>query len=508
MTPIDPENQAMEWLEKRGLDPELAAKMGWRGALHRDLGPALKIPFIRDGKAVTQQYRALGRKEFRFANGSEIELWNVDCLRDASLDSQSLIMAEGACDGLALVQCGFQRTVAVPGWSDKNFQPDNYEPFKRNEELIKRAKTITVAQHDDNAGAAMLRAVANFFDECDVRYVRWPSKRCKDANDTLLLHGQEAVVAAIAGARDLDPPGGLITGFTDLPPRPERMVWRLADPSFDKLMAFRSREISLLTGIPGAGKTTFITWACHRLVRANDIRIGLGLFETDPAEVFDHLFVLNTGTNRAEDMFEKASEVRKHLDRNYRLFHMTDEGDDPHDMAWLKRMIHKLAARDGCNIIVIDPWNELEHLLERGDNMATYANFALMRLRQWADKYDIHICVVAHPKKIEHGRRPLGYDVADAAAFANKPALGLTIHLEDDDKHGEHVSLTNWKARNRKAMGCRPGFLRMEFDESAMVYRPISNVQRFTTTKRKGKPDATGSDSYGVHADDAVARSS
>ena len=68
-----------------------------------------------------------------------------------------------------------------------------------------------VAQHADNAGAAMLRGVTNFFDECDVRYVSWP-KGCKDANDVLLVHGQEAVVQATNGAKQVDPPGGLITG--------------------------------------------------------------------------------------------------------------------------------------------------------------------------------------------------------------------------------------------------------------------------------------------------------
>jgi twinkle protein len=215
--------QGNAWLEARGLDIELAAKMGWEAGIGKDGNVWMKIPFVRDGKVATMQYRRLDAKEFRFAKGSEVELWNVDCLKDETLAKHPLIMAEGACDGFALLQCGFQRTVAVPGWSDKNFEPDKYDPFKRNEEKIKNSGTIIVAQHADNAGAAMLRGTANFFSDNDVRYVTWP-KGCKDANDTLLLHGAEAVVIAIHGARPLDPPGGLITGFSDLPPRPERKL--------------------------------------------------------------------------------------------------------------------------------------------------------------------------------------------------------------------------------------------------------------------------------------------
>ena len=283
--------QAANWLDARGLDPELAAKMGWEASRRNDGTVWMKIPYIRDGREATAQYRRLDAKEFRFATGSEIELWNVDALKDDTLSGQPLILAEGACDGLALIQCGFPRTVAVPGWSDQNFAPDQYAPFKRNEAEIRKAGRIVVAQHADNAGAAMLRAIANFFAECDVRYVAWPGA-CKDGNDALLAFGPDSVVQAINGAKPLDPPGGLITGFTDLPPRPERKIWRLDYPELDRLMAFRSREISLLTGTPSSGKTTFITWVAHHLVRANDIRVGLGLFETDPAEVRRHLLLL------------------------------------------------------------------------------------------------------------------------------------------------------------------------------------------------------------------------
>jgi twinkle protein len=463
--------QGAAWLEARGLDPELADKMGWEASFRKDGTVWLKIPYIRDGQPVTTQYRRLDAKEFRFVSGSEVELWNVDALKDASLANQPLILAEGACDGLALLQCGFARTVAVPGWSDKNLEPDRYEPFKRNEQAIRQARTVIVAQHADNAGSAMLRAVANFFDECDVRYVAWP-KDCNDANDTLLLYGQEVVVQAVNGARQVDPPGGMITGFTDLPPRPERKIWRLDWPELDKFMAFRSREISLLTGTPGAGKSTFVTWAAHHLVRANDLRVGLCLFETDPVEVRNHLLRLH-GCYGEFGEEGKRVEVLQALDRNYRVVHRVDEGEETHGMAWLKRMVHALAARDGCNLIVVDPWNELEHLPEPGESMTNYINFALMRMRQWADKYDVHICIVAHPKKMEPGRRPIGYDVADSAAFVNKPGMGWTIHLEDDEEHGEHVSLTCWKVRSRQETGCRPGRALLSFDEHSMTYRPI-----------------------------------
>jgi twinkle protein len=467
---ISATERGTEWLMARGLDPELAVKMGFEVVNHRDLGIALKIPFMRDGKVVTTQYRALDKKEFRLAFGSKVELWNADALYDESLDTHPLVIAEGAHgDGLALMQCGFQRVVAIAGWSDKNFEPDNYEPFKRHEAAIKRAQVIVVAQHADETGATMLRAISNFFIDSDVRFVTWP-KGSKDANDTLLLNGAEAVVAAINGARPVDPPGGMITGFTDLPPQAPRKIWRIDWPELDSFIAYRSREISLLTGTPSAGKTTWATWVAHHLVRVNDIRVGLCLFETEPDEVKNHLLRLH---GHYDDLFDadKYPGIMAKLDRHYRIVQRVDEEGQDHGMKWLKGVVHKLAARDGCNLIIIDPWNEIEHFLEHGESMSNYVNIALAEIRRWAAKYDVHIEIIAHPKKLNHDGPPTGYDIADAAGFANKPGMGWSVHIADDDDYGEHVILTCWKVRNRQATGCRPGKKRLWFDEIAMTYK-------------------------------------
>ena len=460
-----------EWLENRGLDCELADKMGWVSYHHPKHGTDwVAIPYTLAGELITTQYRSLIDKQFRFKTGARVELWNADALTDTSLDNQPLVISEGACDGLACVQAGNQRTVAVPGWSEANYDPSNYEPFKKHEAEIKRAKRIVVTQHDDNAGAAMLKAISNFFDESDVAFVKWP-KGCKDANDVLKAHGAAKLADCIKQAKSIDPPGGIISGFTDAPPLAVRRIWKLDWPEFDRMLAWRTREVSVGTGVPGAGKTSFATWWAHHLVRLHGLRVGMCMFETDADELKRQLMLLNgIGVHSEQAKIEQAM---AHLDKHYRLVHRVEESDEVHGMLWLKRVIHTLAARDGCNIIIVDPWNELEHILEKGENMTQYLNLALMRLRQWAEKYDIHICVLAHPKKMEAHKRPIGYDIADSAAWANKPGMGWSINIENDDKYGEHVVLVTWKVRSRQETGCRPGLMRMHWYEDQMSYRPI-----------------------------------
>jgi twinkle protein len=163
------------------------------------------------------------------------------------------------------------------------------------------------------------------------------------------------------------------------------------------------------------------------------------------------------------------------LDNHFRIVHRT-YGSTGHNLGWLEEMVYTLAVRDQCKLIIIDPWNELEHLPEPGESLTNYINFALQRIRQWAEKLDVHIEVIAHPKKMNndfaHSRPPFGYDVADSAAFANKPAIGWTIHKADDEHDDTAMELWNWKVRDAEFTKASKGVTRMHYDKVLMSYTP------------------------------------
>src|SRR5258708_1739454 len=103
--------KVMDALEARGLDVELATRMGF-AAIPRDGGEALVIPFKRDGEIVRRKYRSFGaEKKFWADKGGQRCCWNEDALRDESLIGQPLIITEGELDALAAVQAGFARTI-------------------------------------------------------------------------------------------------------------------------------------------------------------------------------------------------------------------------------------------------------------------------------------------------------------------------------------------------------------------------------------------------------------
>lgn len=454
-------SNAWEWLTSvRKLDPVLLTGMGVRTK-----GDDMAFPYLKDGARYADKFRSIG-KRFWSTGGVSRGLYNADALR--KFPEQPVVITEGEIDCLTVIQAGFLRAVSLPdGWTA---QGNKTEALVDALPDLLASPFVIVAGDNDDAGESLPRAVANLLAGHDVRYSEWP-KGCKDANDVLQVHGEGEVAACLNAAKRIDPPGGFITAISDLPPLSRRRVLRAGDALLDQRIAFELGALSVGTGTPGAGKSTFTTYAAELISRNENIRVGMLGFETHPHRTRDHLARLNTGRPWDSLSGDQQEHLAAQLDERWRIVHRTFEDARGHTLGWLKTMVHTLATRDGCKLIIIDPWNELEHLPEQGESMTSYINFALQQLRQWAETLEVHICLIAHPKKMEHGRgAPLGYDVADSAAFFNKPSLGFTVHNAKTEAGTPYLELVTWKVRDTQLYGVFKGISAATFDTNAMTY--------------------------------------
>jgi twinkle protein len=53
----------------------------------------------------------------------------------------------------------------------------------------------------------------------------------------------------------------------------------------------------------------------------------------------------------------------------------------------------------GVDVVIIDPLNEIDHVIPRGENRTDYMGRFIMRLKQLADDYSLLMIVAAHPPK-------------------------------------------------------------------------------------------------------------
>lgn len=469
---MDGMSNLMKWLqEARRLDGALLAHMGVKETAHPVLGEAIAFPYRVNGEVSAAKFRTLD-KRFSSTKGVSRPLYNIDVL--AFDHEQPVVITEGEIDCLTVIQAGWTRAVSLPdGWTE---QGNKTESLLAAEMALRASPFVIVAGDADKSGESLPKVVANILKGHDVRSVTWPDG-CKDANDVLMSFGEGEVSACLNRARRIDPPGGFITGLSDLPPFSDRRVMRTGIEWVDRRLAFEAGAMSVGTGTPGMGKSTLVTWVMHALTKHEQVRCGMMAFETHPHRIRDHLSRLETGMPFDDLPAAKARDFMARMDERFRIVHRTYDGNSGHNLGWLEKMVYTLAVRDQCRIIVIDPWNELEHLPEPSESLTNYINFALQQIRQWAEALEVHICLIAHPKKMDMGhkpRPPLGYDVADSAAFANKPSLGFTIHGERGESGALVNQLHTWKVRDVQLYGIEKGSTECIFDKVRMNYTPLA----------------------------------
>lgn len=466
--------------ETRKLDAALLVMMGVKAVQHEQIGPAAALPYRRDGKPYAWKFRGVQRKEWRSSQGITRALFNEDCLKSGE---GPVVITEGEIDALSVIQAGYSRAVSLPdGWTEEG---GKRQILIDAEAELRRAPFVIVAGDADQVGSSLPKTVANILAGHDVRFVTWP-EGCKDANDVLVLLGEGELSRCLTQAKRIDPPGGFITGISDMPPLPDRRVLRVGMKPYDYGLAFEVGTMSVGTGTPGAGKSTFTTFAAYHVARNEGIRVGFMSFETHPYRTRDQLARLHCRKAWADLSEADRAEFLSFADDHFRVVHRTFDDDAKHHLAWLRSTIYALAVRDGCKLIVVDPWNELEHLPEPGESMTAYINFALQQVRQWAEQYDTHICLIAHPRKMGTDgkpRCPTGYDIADSAAFYNKPALGFSVHKGGNDDGEEWVEVQTWKVRETQLYGFSPGSIQLRFHEHGMTYSRFESDARYRREK-------------------------
>lgn len=465
----------MTWLQEvRKLDGALLADMGVKAIDHPQLGKAAVFPYKRNAEPYAGKFRTQ-EKGWRSTQNVSRGLFNEDALKGEG----PLVITEGEIDCLSVIQAGYDRAVSLPdGWTSDG---GKRECLVAEESRLRDTPYVIVAGDNDEAGKSLPKTVANILAGHDVRYAIWP-EGCKDANDVLMKFGEGELSRCLVEAKPVDPEGGFITGISDLPPLPARRVLRVGMKPYDYGIAFEVGAMSVGTGTPGSGKSTFTTFAAYHVADHENIKVGFLSFETHPFRTRDHLARMWGGKPWADMSHEEQAKCGAFLDRHFRIVHRTYDKAEGHNLAWLQSMIYTLAVRDNCKLIIVDPWNELEHLPEPGESMTSYINFALQQIRTWAEQFDTHINLIAHPRKMPTDgkpRPPTGYDIADSAAFANKPSLGFTVHQDQNKDEEEFVSVITWKVRDTQLYGFEKGQIRLTFNPQRMSYHQFESAARY-----------------------------
>lgn|SRR3990167_6197 len=224
--------------------------------------------------------------------------------------------------------------------------------------------------------------------------------------------------------------------MSDFPPYKSPEVFKLGMGTLDDHYRIRRGDLTVVTGIPSHGKSTFINEIAGRMARAHGWTTCFASFEQHPQA--DHRRALRTfliGKLEAHMGEEEKDRADKWIDRYFSFLWPRMEEDATLD--WVLDGVAASVFRHKAKLVVIDPWNEIEHIRPQGMSLTEYTGLAIREFKKLARRHNVHVIVAAHPakqKKNDDGSYsiPTLYDISDSAHWFNKPDCGIVIHRKNE----------------------------------------------------------------------------
>lgn len=429
----------------------------------------ISIPFVKAGAVVNHKYRRVIKREggpnFAQDKGGAQCWWNHDVLLDRTLLDQPLVVTEGELDALVAMQSGFVRVVSVPGGAPQaeTASEGKYGFVADALPLLDGSNRIILATDSDGPGIALLNDLAKRLGRGRCQYVTYP-EGCKDLNEVLFRHGQAGVVKCLNEAKFIAVPG--LYDMDGLPPEDDPEPHTIGIAGLGDHFRMRLGDLSVLTGVPGTGKSTLVNDIACRMAERHGWHTCFASPEQNPK--VDHRRALRTWICRKPEHMQTDEELG-FADQwmRGRFSFVVGHEDEDFDLDWLLDKFAAAVIRYDAKLCVIDPWNELDHAKPKDWTTTEYVGRAIRQLKKFARKWHVHMMIVAHPTKIQRAKdntlpRPTLYDIADSANFYNKPDVGLILHPERDEDGASYMGLAVAKSRYHDKIG-KPGLVKLTF---------------------------------------------
>lgn len=445
-------------IEARGLDLALCQRYGVRSH-----GEAVAFDYLVDGSVHNTKHR-FGKGNMPWAKtGAPLVLWNVDTLKgDAS--ERELIITEGEFDALACIQAGFLDVVSVPNGapsSEKEEGEARYKYLFKGDQIrpeIDKFRKIVLAVDGDEKGGYLREALAVRLGEERCFWVEWPGD-CKDANDVLRIHGARHLSELIDNARRMFVDE--VATLDDIPNPPEERAFHLGLVGLEEHLKFPRKGFVTVLGPYESGKSTLLRQIAYNMASIHGWKTAITCFEESAKWRTVNAFrkiVLGKSRDRWSDQDIRTADnwIRKNL-----IFIQKAKRQLMDGARLIKRLEFAIKVY-GLNMVVIDPFNEIDHNWDRGSRSKTdYIADFIMEIKDIADSYGVLMICCVHPPamsmRTQNNKKQKIFtlsDAADSAHFANKSDIGICVWKAKSDGY----TLINIdKIKNRELCGTPTG---------------------------------------------------
>ena len=463
---VEISEKALEWFDAKGIDCEVVNYAGIYSQQYDENNLWITFPcYDEKGQIANNRMGTLDGNDLiditRMEGGRDM-FYNMQALDLAVKENKPLVVCQRELDVLSFLQSGHAWTIGfIEGDS---LLWDYLASFKG-------IKKIILAGYNNTVGRDFNELVSKKLGAAKCSYIEWPSD-CITANDALLNHNNLSEL--IAKAKNY-PVVGLYKP-NEFPPMPDeyKITYQTGfGGEHDHHIKLMLGKLLIVTGIPGHGKSEWADALCLNLAKKYDWKNCICSTEIDNEEYQENTIrrylrrpLENVGKHepaKAQDFYQE-----------HYTFITNATLDDELELT-LEKLIElaEIAiVRDGCKVVMLDPWNEIEHTRQKNETETEYTGRAIRMLKRLAKVYKVLVVIVAHPKMPEPGKLkcPTMYSISGSAHWFNKADYGVIIWREDPS--GEYSEVRIAKIKRHGAMG-RPGSVTVKLDSHTANFEEI-----------------------------------
>lgn len=445
----------------------ITARKAWMSPEHPDV-MTIQFPYYKDGEVVNVKYRS-GDKLFRQEKNAEKCLYRYDDIVHYNGDDP-LVICEGEFDALTFCEAGIQTATSVPDGapdeSAKKFKT-KFDFLKSAGPILEKYKQVVLCVDTDGPGKLLEQELVRRIGPEQCLKAQMP-KDCKDANDVLRKHGVAAVRRLMTEAKPY-PVSGIISAesvrselesmYDNGLERGASTGWSCVDPYF----TVKVGEMTIVTGIPGSGKSNFLDAMAINLAQSQGWTFAV--FSPENWPVQRHISTL------LEKYIGKPFRDRKNFPRMSKdemytglkwvneNFHFIIPREESMSVETILKKARATVLRHGVRGVIIDPWNEIEHDVKAGEREDQYISRSLSSIRRFARFNGVHVFVVAHPRTLikdkDTGKYkpPTMYEISGGANWRNKADNGICVHRPEVNSPAVEIHVQKIRFREVGRLG-------------------------------------------------------
>ena len=441
----------------------------------------ITFPYLKDGEVVNVKSRGRN-KSFKQISGCEKTVYKFDDIQ------KETIICEGELDALSCdAVTGKRNAISVPDGAK------GYTFFKSVEKRFEDVERLIICVDQDEPGFQLEAELKKRVGAHKCLRVVLPDG-CKDANQCLIEYGEEVLFNC------LDNPV----------PYPIDGVYYMADVPLEKYYKYGDQEgistglagldpilklekdvgqLIVCTGIPGHGKSEFVDQLIVNTAKNQVWKWGVFSPENYPLEYHcSKLAEKLIGKPFREGYVDGQGQFHKYHSR-MDMDEMTEAQAWLHDHVFavlppeddisiksILDILRSLVFVHGIRAAVIDPWNEINSIKERGGASETeWIGNQLTTLRRFARNHSVTIFVVAHPTKLQKNDEggynpPTAYDIKGSSTWRDKADSILCVHRPGYGKEEPDHSVNIYSQKVKKKFLGQPGVATLQYDLATGAY--------------------------------------